>query len=1201
MGRYLWLGNSIVFLAGLILNKEHILTTLDANQAVFVIFLVVGFGSIIAYVWFTILSRETSREFCMDGCMAACLILLATVPVWGFTAIFVALVAFAAWVKFAWDTRKLGHEWLVVVLCGFCWVLGASFYFYMPVAGMTNPPMEWGYPRTVEGFFHALTRGQYEKTNPTDIIHHPEIFFQQLVGLGSGIVEEFNHVYAFLALIPFLFFFKLHKRERAWLIGLAGIYLCLGVLLLILLNPPPDRQAQELNRVFFTASHTIVSLLVGYGLTLVAAYMATNYQRFRSWGIMGGAFALMLALYSFFTTTRDTFFGELASVSLPDFFKLVLSAFTNKDQYGLPVFAGLLLVGSVCAFLLALYFYRDRAPLALTLGLFALMPLHSILLHWSDNEERNHWFGYWFGHDMFTPPFKGTDGKPLYPQMTKDAILFGGTDPGRFCPTYMIFCDSFIPHDCLPKEDQNFDRRDAYIITQNALADATYLCYIRAQYNRSTQIDPPFFEELLRSSDEHEKNRTNFLARAVAPLDHFFTELGERVEMRRRTYTSWFSDKDFLDLPAFAVKLRPGPQQDPVSKFVYDNCSSATQHLLASDTGSTALRPALVADLNRLLERELLAKKAIAQKQARKIALAGGTSSRESVDEISRLDQEIAALSKTEPLYQPERFKQVAISEYLSDFIKQNPQSHTRIRLNRLLLEEAYPKLIAKSIGGVYPDREIYTPTPEDSQKCYQNYLSDAQVRLQNNQLKPGEDVRVQNNKVQITGQVAVMSINALLTKVIFDRNPKNEFFLEESYPLDWMYPYLTPFGIIMKLNRQPLAELTDDIVNKDHEFWSRYSERLVGNWLTYDTPLKDICSWVEKVYLRRNFSGFTGDRKFIRDDQAQKAFSKLRGSIAGVYAWRVNDPNTRSVNTQQRMFKEADFSFRQAFAFYPASLEAVYGYVNLLLKVQRFDDALLLASTALKLDPYNGQFIDLVKKLEAWKQQAANPETQKLESLRKAFEDHPTNFQAGFDLASAYLQLREDGQAVEVLDRILNSPLVEPAALRALMQAYGSINNGPRLQTTLEKLESMVKSNPADFQAAVGLAEAYRELQNTNAALQTLETVLANPNVDAATVVQVAQQFSVMMDIARLEKALDKLVQVSPESPEAWYDLSAMKAHLDKTPEALQDLRRALDLNRKRRLQDPKARDLAAEAVKDPRFGKLRNSPEFKQLMTPN
>ena len=192
------------------------------------------------------------------------------------------------------------------------------------------------------------------------------------------------------------------------------------------------------------------------------------------------------------------------------------------------------------------------------------MPLHSIMTHWADNEERNHWFGYWFGHDMFTPPFQGTDGKPLYPEMTKDAVLFGGTDPGRFCPTYMIFCDSFIPHRCQPKEDQRFDRRDVYIITQNALADGTYLCYIRAQYNRSAQIDPPFFQELCRPEKERQQNyQTNLLARAVAPLDRFFERLGDRVERRRRTYTSWFAAKDFTDLPAFAARLRPGPAAGP--------------------------------------------------------------------------------------------------------------------------------------------------------------------------------------------------------------------------------------------------------------------------------------------------------------------------------------------------------------------------------------------------------------------------------------------------------------------------------------------------------------------------------------------------------------------------------------------------------------------------------------------------------------
>ena len=41
--------------------------------------------------------------------------------------------------------------------------LGVSFYVYMPiVSDLRNPPMNWGYPRTWEGFKHAILRGQYE-------------------------------------------------------------------------------------------------------------------------------------------------------------------------------------------------------------------------------------------------------------------------------------------------------------------------------------------------------------------------------------------------------------------------------------------------------------------------------------------------------------------------------------------------------------------------------------------------------------------------------------------------------------------------------------------------------------------------------------------------------------------------------------------------------------------------------------------------------------------------------------------------------------------------------------------------------------------------------------------------------------------------------------------------------------------------------
>jgi hypothetical protein len=733
---------------------------------------------------------------------------------------------------------------------------------------------------------------------------------------------------------------------------------------------------QQLVRVFFTASHVVIALLIGYGLALVATSMSADYRRFRSWGLIGGAVATTLALLSFTEITHDTYFGEAATLDLSALVRLVVHTFTNKNQFGLPVFAGLLLLGLTAAYLVGLLAARQRAPIVLTLLLFGLMPVHSILTHWSDNEQRGHWFGYWFGHDMFSPPFQDKEGKPMYPEMTRNAVLFGGTDPGRFCPTYMIFCESFIPHQCQPTFDEKFDRRDVYIITQNALADPTYVHYIRAQYNRSAEKDVPFFQELLRSQKEREENyTTNLLARAVAPVDNVFLELGERIEKRRRTNTSWFTPRDFVDLPALARRLRPCSEQDPVSKFVYASLSPDTRRLLDDSSEETVLRPRLASDLNRLLEHELDAKRELASKESERSALdqqaQGGDSSPSIRRRQQQLDPQTAELSEVPAFYDPERFKQVPLDDYLADFVRENPRSHTRIRLNRLLLEAAYPREIAKSLGGVYPDREIYTPSAEDSGRCFQEYSQDADRRRQLNQLKPGEDIRVIGNRIQIAGQGAVMSINALLTKVIFDHNPKNEFFVEESFPLDWMYPYLSPYGIIMKINRQPVGEVTEQMVDRDHEFWSRYSERLIGNWITYDTSVKDIAAFVEKVYLRHDYSGFKGDRKFIRDDQAQKAFSKLRSSIGGLYTWRIPDPNNRSPAVQQRMIREADFALRQSFAFCPYSPEAVSRYASLLLALNRLDDALVVGETCLKLDPNNAQMQDLVSKLRSFRKGA--------------------------------------------------------------------------------------------------------------------------------------------------------------------------------------------------------------------------------------
>ena len=199
---------------------------------------------------------------------------------------------------------------------GVVWVLGVSFYFYEPLAGMTVPPMQWGYPRTVEGFLHALSRGQYESVHGTDVFHNPLRFIQQLQYIVQGLSESFNWLFLIIGLLPFLFLLKMHKRERNWIIGLTSIYLCLAILTVILLDVGLDRSSSDLNKVFFTASHALFALMIGYGLTLMAAYMATHYTRFRLWGFVGGGIAVIIALFCLKDAAGKLYFGLAGDVNL---------------------------------------------------------------------------------------------------------------------------------------------------------------------------------------------------------------------------------------------------------------------------------------------------------------------------------------------------------------------------------------------------------------------------------------------------------------------------------------------------------------------------------------------------------------------------------------------------------------------------------------------------------------------------------------------------------------------------------------------------------------------------------------------------------------------------------------------------------------------------------------------------------------------
>jgi tetratricopeptide (TPR) repeat protein len=320
-------------------------------------------------------------------------------------------------------------------------------------------------------------------------------------------------------------------------------------------------------------------------------------------------------------------------------------------------------------------------------------------------------------------------------------------------------------------------------------------------------------------------------------------------------------------------------------------------------------------------------------------------------------------------------------------------------------------------------------------------------------------------------------------------------------------------------------------VVARDHEFWSRYSERLIGNWITYDTPAQEICDFAVRVYERKNYEGFQGDRKFVRDKQAQKAFSKLRSSIGGLYLWRMN--NIPDPEENARMSKEAEFALKQAFAFCPYSPEAVYRYTDLLARSGRLEDAERVAETCLRFDPDNPAIQNLLVQVQA------------LRSGRVELAPPPSG-------------------AAEV---------------------------------ELARLQEQYLSNRNDGEAAFRLASLYLQLGRSNNAVRILDELASSPQADVNTVLSVATVFAEMGQGELLEKALSRLVALTPDNPEAWYDLASTQAVLRKD-EALRNLTQAIRLSDARRAIDSNARDLRLDAATNTAFDSLRDQSKFQDLM---
>ncbi|MCU0785311.1 MAG: MFS transporter [Verrucomicrobia bacterium] len=122
-----------------------------------------------------------------------------------------------------------------------------------------------------------------------------------------------------------------------------------------------------------------------------------------------------------------------------------------------------------------------------------------------------------------------------------------------------------------------------------------------------------------------------------------------------------FSASEIKDASGFVERLRNKP--DAVSAFLGSQLSAKTLELLAGHQAGAPLTPgletALVLDLNRILRQEL-----------------------------NKADNKPA-------LYDVPRFAGVSLSEKTQQLLAENPdKDHARLRLNRLLLQDAFPQVI---------------------------------------------------------------------------------------------------------------------------------------------------------------------------------------------------------------------------------------------------------------------------------------------------------------------------------------------------------------------------------------------------------------------------------------------------------------------------------------------------------------------------
>ncbi|MCH9651294.1 MAG: DUF2723 domain-containing protein [Deltaproteobacteria bacterium] len=325
----------------------------------------------------------------------------------------------------AWRTGL----WILPVVA-----LGLLPYLYMPWASSTNPPMNWGYARTTDGFFYSVNRSPYRGPLTAQL--------QGTLGRLVGTEEDSGETDTGLG-------------QRVSLLGQFAL-----------------RYLVETTKSFTSLTWILVA---------AALWVARRAGPMRPWVLTLGMGFLLSAFFQPASAALAGSAGRLEwNLQMP---------YLGYSYLPLALLAGL------GANALAGWVGRRRSwgPAALASGLF-LLPAVGLDRNHSSCNQRHHDFALEYGREMIDP-------------MPTGSVLFGGSDPGRFIPTYMIFGESFEKKRF--KADPDFDRRDVYLITQTQLYSRFYRQYIRDHYGED-RPEVGFLGRLLGRHEQYPAKPLNF-------------------------------------------------------------------------------------------------------------------------------------------------------------------------------------------------------------------------------------------------------------------------------------------------------------------------------------------------------------------------------------------------------------------------------------------------------------------------------------------------------------------------------------------------------------------------------------------------------------------------------------------------------------------------------------------------------------------